>query len=484
MSNPDIAVKSDTRLDTLLLENGVQLWRIPILVAKGGVRVFRGKRQRPLDDAKMPLKTGDSVRLVAPLPAACTQALQREANDNWRDYAIVPGGTTFDARMRKFIQARTNTILLQNPLLSTLQEFVQGLATSNEITNPIRHLLIVSHANIQGSFKISLYPSAKVAEVVRYEDLEDAVAKKSILLDVSLMMPRPVESDGISKPQLRLIGCEIGGQAAYMRKFKEALGGQIVLAAPKQRVIGASLVVSLASLNGEVAYMAYHFRAVFPTPPRKGPAISNKRALIGAFVDLVKKKQQDFLLENGAAVPASSWTRWIPTDLNAQPILTPNDKPREFPNDVTVPIRRLHMSAPRQFAYIKQRHFFDGPSTIELKKDTGKEADRKQAARADLEKFPRFTAKHPFPEYVRYGYENMDEFMAGWNWQFSYDDKKKALTYDPIRDEYHIWQPITRVADGTLVLNYYPTSPAAKKSNNPPPIIMLNVSDPFFFGMY
>jgi hypothetical protein len=483
VSSPDIAVKSDTHLDKLLRDNGVQLWRIPILVVNGGVKVFRGKGQVKPDNAQMQLKAGDVVRLIVPLPKACAQALQREANDNWRDYAIVPGDTPYDARLRKFIQARTNTILLKDRQMFTLQGFVRGLASSDEITNPIRSLLIVSHASVRGSFKISLYP-ASAAEYVHYEDLEDAVAKKSIIVDVSLMMPRPIEDGGITHPHLWLIGCEVGGQAPYMLKFKEALGGKIEISAPKHRVIGASLVVSLASLNGEVAYMAYHFRALFPTPQKKGPAAGNKRALVDAFVGLVKSKSPGFLLENGAPVPATYWAQWIPTDLNAKPILVPTDKAREFPNMVVAPMRKLRMSAPRDFGYIKQYHYFDGPSTIELRKDTGDETSRREAVKTSLQRHPRFTAKHPFPEYVRYGYATMDEFMDGWNWQFSYDDKKKALTFDPIRDEYHVWQPITRVAKGTLVWNYYPTAPSAKKSKKPPPNILLQVTDPFFFGMY
>ncbi len=485
MSRPDIHVKSETRLEQLLSENGVQLWRVPILAAKGGVKVFRGRKQLKLDDPKIPLKSGDTVRLVDPLPAACTEALQREANDNWRDYAIVPGGTKFDARMRTFLTARTNTILIQNPLMSTLQGFIQGLATSDEITNPIRHLLIASHATLEGGFKISLYPSSKVAEVVRYEDLEDAVAKKTVVIDVSLMMPRPVEADGKSPPELRLIGCEVGGQKAFMLKFKEALGGQIVLSAPKHRVIGATLTISVASLAGELAYMAYHFRARLPTPEKLGPAAKNQRALMGEFVKLAKTKPQDFVLENGKPVPATSWRAWIPRDLNANPITKPSDEPRVFPNKVTLPLRKLRTDAPRQFAYIKQRHFFGGVSQMKLAKDTGVDADRKQAVKAGLQKIsPRYTEKHAFPEYVRYGYETMDEFMDGWNWQFSYDADKKVLSFDPIRDEYHIWQPITKVAGGDLVMNYYPTGPAPKKGKKQDPIIMLNVGDPFFFGRY
>ena len=497
MSSPDISVKSDTRLDTLLREKGVQLWRIPILALNGGVKVFRGKQELALRDASVALKAGDTVRLIVPMPKACAEALQREVNVNWRDYAIVPGDSKYDLQLKKFIQARTNTVLLKDLQMQTLQGFVRGLASSLEITRPIRDLLVVSHASNRGSFRMWLYPptDAEVSKAkaenkkleapyIHYEDLEEAVKNKSIVLDVALMYPRPVESGGITHPHLRLLGCEVGGQAPYMQKLKEALGGKIEISAPKHRLVGASFVVSVASLQGEVAYMAYNFRAQFPTPPKLGPAARTKRALIDAFVDLVKNKQPGFVLENGSAVPATAWTRWIPTDLNAKPIVKSADTAREFPNTVTAPLRKLRMNAPRQFGYIKQRHYYDGPSVISFKNDTGDEAKRKEAVKAFLEKIPVFSAKHPFPEYVRNGYATMDEFMDGWNWQFTYDTKLKRLTYNPIRDEYHVWQPITRVAGNTLIWNYYPTSPAAKKSGKPPPNIQLQVTNPFFFGFY
>ena len=105
--------------------------------------------------------------------------------------------------------------------------------------------------------------------------------------------------------------------------------------------------------------------------------------------------------------------------------------------------------------------FFDEPQVMPLAKDPGDDAGRKKAVKAWLQglRVPGqqqsiYTDKHPFPAYVRAGYQTMDEFMDGWDWQFAYDAKTKQLTYNPIRDEYAVVQPITNKL-GVLMLNYY-----------------------------
>jgi len=381
--------------------------------------------------------------------------------------------------MAKFIQARTKTILIQNPLLFILKNFIDGLATSGEIVNPIRHLLIVGHANLEGAFKIAMYESAKVAAKVFYEDLEDAIKNKavkdkSLVMDLSVMYPRPPDPDG-KTPYLLLLGCDIGDQAPYMQKFKEALGGQILLIAPKRIVIGATV----RTPPGESAYMGYHFSLILPAKGKKTPAAKNRADLIDRLVK--KSKDPEFALEDGSAPTRSSWKAWLPDNPNRAPNPT---KPTEIANSVKLPVFPGTSNAPGHFFYIQERHFFSSPQTLALDKDTGKEADRKKAVKTDLQKLARYMDSHPFPEYVRFGYKTMDEFMDGWNWQFNYDKGTKVLSYDPIRDEYHLWQPIVRVATGTLVINYYPTGLVPKRFQSQMPIESIRVNDTFLFGVY
>ena len=133
--------------------------------------------------------------------------------------------------------------------------------------------------------------------------------------------------------------------------------------------------------------------------------------------------------------------------------------------------------------------------SIPLAKSTGNPADWKAAVRKFLEgsfKHPTlpnktykpFDPSHPLPAYVRSGYDTMDEFMDGWDWQFDYDKAKKVLSYTPIRYEYRIWQPITTEPGNELIMNYYPTGRIPSRFSKLLPLVQLVVSDSYFFGVY
>jgi hypothetical protein len=487
----DLTVDYDTRLGRFLFRNKVQKWRIPILVAKGGVKVLEAgtRRELPLKGEDTLLGAGDTVRILTPMPKACLDALQREADANWRDYAIVPGDTGFDKLMKEFLQYRTRTVLITSPLLHTLDGFLHGVSTSDEIVHPIRYLLIAGHASFSGSFKIAMSTSPADAKFLHYEDLEDAVKKKTLIVDTEPMMPRP---KGSGDPQVRLFGCTIGGQAPFMRKFKEALGGKVVLIAPKFLVF----VDTLAKPRGPLAYMGYDF-SVYLTAP-----VKDQKALISAMEAksklAAKNKDPRFLLRSGKAVPPASWKAWLPKNPNKSPysrlgkLLREKEGPLKEKNWVTLPVFRGRSNAQRRFVYNEKAVFFQvgpgpkpTPVTIPLPKNTGKVEDWKKEVRSRLEKTDRrFDPKHPLPLFVRLGYASMDEFMDGWDWQFQYDDKRKQLSFFPVRYEYRLWQPITTEPGNELIMSYYPKAKVPKRFAKLVPIEKIQVSDAFFFGVY
>ena len=202
---PDFLVDSDTRLERFLLRNRVLQWRIPILIAKGGIKVLEAgtKRALPLDGLKTRVSAGDTVRVVTPLPKPCADALQKEANSNCWDYAIVPGATPaadkkkrgykpkFDDLFEDYFRARPRTVIIRNQALMTLDGFLGGIATSDEFVYPIRYLIVVGHASITGAFHITIGASSKVEAAVSYETLEEAVVKKYLVIDMDLFQPRP-----------------------------------------------------------------------------------------------------------------------------------------------------------------------------------------------------------------------------------------------------------------------------------------------------
>jgi hypothetical protein len=510
----DLVVKSVTQLDAFLRSNGVQQWRVPILAADGGIVVVRGKDgpRVQLAGAATRLQANDIVKLVSPLPKACVAALQKEADENWRDYAIAPGvdakgAPQFNERMRKFLRVRTNTILIdttKNPAMENLQGFLQGIATSELITHPIRDLIVVGHASgVSGVFKIALTPGD--ADVVTYESLEQAVKEKSLVANVALMLPRPKDSN---PPRMRLFGCAVGRAAPFMRKLKEALGNQMFVTAPNHLLIGAEFK-GTSFLAGQLAYMAYAFR-LYLVPPKTKPGSKRrgrtKNDIVDAFVAATKAEADrdkakkltpaqinasplsEHMLQDHTYVTKAQWNEWTPANpedarwFPPDPFHPSPDR-HEIPNTVRLPMFGLSTNAPRQFQVHLAHALFATPGTMPLSKDPGDDAGRKKAVKSWLQGLPVYTEKHPYPAYVRRGYETMDEFMEGWDWQFAYDAKKAQLTYDPIRDEYGVVQPITNKL-GVLILNYYTQRPPPKRFAKQIPVEMLDIGDPVFFTTY
>jgi hypothetical protein len=521
----DLVVKFDTQLDAFLRPNGVQQWRVPILAANAGIVVVRGKGgpRVPLAGAATRLQANDIVRLVSPLPKACVAALQMEADQNWRDYAIAPGvdakgAPAFNERMRKFLTVRTNTILIdttKNPSMESLQGFLRGIATSELITHPIRDLIVAGHASgVSGSFRISLTPGSD-ANVVTYELLEQAVKQRSLVASVGLMLPRP---KGTNPPRMRLFGCAVGRAAPFMRKLKEALGNQMLVTAPNHLLIGAETSPrkgrGKSFFTAELAYMAYAFR-VYLIPPKtprgKKRPPRKKKDIVDAFVaattaEAGKAKAQKLtpdqlkaslpsphMLQDRTYVTKAQWNEWVPANPEDKRWFPPDPfRPtpdrHQIPNMVKLPVLPVpvfpaQMDAPRQFHIHLARTWFEKPLTMPLKADPGDDTGRKKAAKAWLQQDVRYTDKHPYPEYVRGDYATIDEFMDGWDWQFDYDAKQKQLTFNPIRDEYAVVQPVTNKT-GILMLNLYTKGPPPKRFAKEIPIEMLQIDDRFFFTTY
>jgi hypothetical protein len=507
-------VKNDTRLDVFLRSNGVQQWRVPILAATDGIVVARGKNKKPiaLSGGATPLKAGDMVTVKAPLPTKCVQALQREADTNSRDYAIAPGSTPFDKRIAKFLGVRPQTILIdavKTPSMADLQGFLKGIATSELITNPIRDLIVASHASgFSGQFRIPL--TAGAADTVTYEDLENAVAQKTLVVDVALLTPRARNAG--PTPRMRIFGCAAGRVAPFMRKLKEALGNKIAVTAPHHLLVGASFsgAAGRTKMSGELAYMAYAFRVFMPSLPpgtkAKPRKARTKQDIVNAFdaattAEATKAKAAAVNPADPNSIPGrhmlqdrkwvtkpqwTSWipdnpedTRWFPTNPFNPP---PATDPHEIRNVVRLPVFNINTDAPRRYQCQLDHSFFGQQMSMALAKDPGTDAGRKAAVKADMQKLLINTAKHPLPQYVRFGYDTIDDFMEGWNWQFRYDAKSGTLFYEPIRDEYSVIVPITKA--GVLMMNYYQKAAPPRRFARLIPIENLFLADRFYFSTY
>ena len=248
-----------------------------------------------------------------------------------------------------------------------------------------------------------------------------------------------------------------------MKKLKEALGNQITVIAPKHDHIAAELT----NPPGAMEYMGYKFQA---SSPKK---LKDKNALIVAFVASAGPR-----IDNNP-VPNKLWNEWVPRDLNAP---TKPDEWREISNTVNLPRlaakRNAPVNAPRKFKYFVRPLYGLGASKINLSADPGTEAGYKKAVKDYIvQNLAPYTDKD-FPMYVRLGYNSMDEFMDGWNWDFKYDKKSNQLSFDPAHHQYMMIQPIIDLATGELIVNFYPTTKKGTVTE------LLKETDPRFFATF
>jgi hypothetical protein len=78
-----------------------------------------------------------------------------------------------------------------------------------------------------------------------------------------------------------------------------------------------------------------------------------------------------------------------------------------------------------------------GGFSVNLPSEPVTDADKKRAVKRSAKGYPQYRPDHPWPEYVRLGYDSMDEFMEGWNWHFSLDQAEGILMLNPSRHGIH-----------------------------------------------
>ncbi len=450
---PQWQIQQPSSLGHALRGQGVAQWKIPVLIDSGAIQVFRGNTQLTLRGEATHVRMYDLVRLLDPLPAAATAALQKAADSSCRDYALVTGTSPYDKEMARLLDARPETIRVKNPLLLDLARFVTALGTSREATHPIRHLLPASHGNEEGHFWLRV---GSMNRGIDYGDLVALVASKAIVIDDKMLEPRPTDPKTKAPIPARFImrGCRIGHKEKFVRKLKEALGNKTPVAAP----LHFHLATPIRKPHpGHIEYLAYSFEYFSPT------RVKDRRALITAMAG------KAFPRIDKKPVPSKFWDdrKVIPDKLHL--ITDPRKQQGEqtFHSEAKSPLDGRKRKLVRTYRY-KYRTLLDSDNRVEVPGQSTKEADRLKAARAQLEKIDFFEEKTGFPVYERYGYTSIDEFMKGWTWVFKPETKSQFVTYNAHRHEYRVIEPIAelqkgkRVKPGEFILNFYPTRPSKR----------------------
>lgn len=362
------------------------------------------------------------------------------------DYGFAPGSTAQDGRARNLFARRANTKLVSVKSLVTLRGFSAHLLTAASVTRPIDDALLGAHANSEGWIFIPMFPGQKGP--TNFETLEKtlATAARSVAIDDTVI--GFTAGDPITH-SVHFKGCNIGKAPAFLTKFKEALGDNVNVTAPKH-FHGLWEQRS----HGTWEYMAYEFVL------RRETAFANRAALITDF------DTEGFQFIDSSTVPTADWSKWVPKKIKktAKFSVTGN-------LGVTIGKRKT-IDAERQFRVDTTP--FTWALTFPNAGSVPTTAAARQAAfETSVTADPVFDPTHAYPWYERLGYASLADFFAGYTW--SHSAKKKVLHTIGRRFEYTILVPIVDMATGNLVFNFHPSAAAFA------PISQLVETDPVFF---
>jgi len=436
-------------------EASLQPWRIPLLIANQAITVTRGGKTLTGLQPSTPLVKDDKVSLVSPLPTLVPALVPPLAD--FRDYCFVPGTDAVSVLLANLMSARPQSVRISS--MTDLKRFIAALS-GTEITNPIRHIYIGSHANNAGDLFMKIDSSAPAAAVIDYEVLEVAEKAGTLMINTALLEPRPTNPPFISfktsttpqrqstlhvgaivghlpiAPQFRIRGCRIGQAKPFLIQLKKALGGGINVNAPKH----FESVADWSNPDGFYEYMEFDLAL------RRTRQLITAKEAVAAFVAAA----------TNTPVPAAIIPQGVPKNVQQQGTQEQKNMNVQLPF-----ANNAKDKLPIGFRYHHEQ-FKSGMNAFPLDSDPKQLADRKAAVRKELESnktdWPAFSPSHPFPEWMRLGYSSMAEFMDGYDWTFQYDSNKKQLKFNGDRHVYNLIVPITEKGSMKLICNFYPTS--------------------------
>ena len=345
------------------------------------------------------------------------------------DYGFAPGLTPQDGRARNLFARRANTTLVAPKALTTVRGFANRLLTSGTVTRPIDDALLAAHANSEGWIFIPMFPKQKGG--TNFETLEKTLSDpaKSIAIDDAVI--GYTAGDPIMH-SVHFKGCNIGKAPPFLTKFREALGGNVMVTAPKH-----FHGIYEHTAYGSWEFMSYEFQI------RNKKDFPTRTALLAAF------DAEGFTFIDGTPVPTAEWAKWVPKKNIGKGVKTPLSpklgvaigKRKTIETEREYRVSRLGFSWSIKFS--------GGPPPATT-------AARQAAFEGSVGGDAVFQSTHGYPYYERVGYASLADFFAGYTW--THDVKKSTLYTSGSRVEYTILQPITDMTTGDLVFNFHPLS--------------------------
>ena len=360
------------------------------------------------------------------------------------DFAFVPGITPYEQRLQRAMQNRKKTTLINKPgVVVTVVDFLNELVSQSLKGGD---LVLGAHAS-RDDF---VMPFATTNSRADYETVE-ALGKAG-----TVHIPASVRSPDTS---VHLKGCRIGDTAKpLLTVIKTAFDNP-------QRVTAPRFLHSLTDDAGLgiIEFMSYAFEVT--TTDAKNFA---KRAdLVTAFQSPPKPFMEG--VEKGkpqTAVPAANFETWVPKQAQLDSL---NGRlPLPISVKLNPPILRKNpVTGNNKLVTLKDVGGFEAfdeiiPWPINMTGLTVPPDKPAQIAllKSLLLKDPKWQdpPAHPFPHYVRYGFDSFVKFFAAFDWDVTFDKPTQTLNYLGTRFIYRLEIPVVKKGTTDLIYNYYPQS--------------------------
>ena len=367
------------------------------------------------------------------------------------DYGFVPVTDKTTGFLNTMVARRVPTTTLRKA--DHVRGFIKDLNDALAL-HPADDLLIGAHANSEGQMKVLLYPNQvdlfnRPTNRTEYENLEqtlentaDGLARR-IRIDDSLIAwtaPPPTHS-------LHFSGCNLGKAVPFLTKLKHALGGHVVVNAPKH----FQGVAEVGGDKGSFEYMCYEFTVQIKArqlPDGSYQGFDKRADLLTAFGNA----GHHYI--DGTPVLPAGWESWVPKKdiVTSQSFYVAMKLGRTVAGlkAITIkPNKKTKQKGAWEFRVneLPSTWTFTPPASATTYDDRVAELKRQ------IEKDPRFKATHDWPMFVRAGYASLDAYMDGHLWYFGKGNG--GPTTIGRRYEYTVLFPIPDAA-GNLVFNFYP----------------------------
>jgi hypothetical protein len=431
-----VIVQGETMPLRVFLQSKIQPWRWPTMLASGGIRVEFGTRRVANLTLDYQLSAGETV-VIDDAFGNTWSALIKLATSDGRDYLFGPGRRdTFVGNKCSCLMRHPKTIDGMSDA-ATLEEFVGRL--TRDATAPIRHLVLVGHANPFGDIFLPMRPKKSepppdsTAGTMTWESLQEAIDEG--YLDITgrnpppVVTPRPENVYGRFMPCAVIIrGCRSGVHPQLLERVRQAFGGAVNVVVMPKFFDAADFVGGRG--QAAIEYFMHDFTIGSTTRLKRDQVLAAFKAA----------KFRDWL---GVPVPDGEWDAWV-----------------NHPVGVSGATAEIKAVVPGREALgiLKARYeFYEmSPSTEILRQGAEPTADEMKAVMLERwGRMPQFTDTE-WPMWERLGYESFDAFGNAWAYRLDPSVARKAGEWavQAVRFTHTVRTPL--IDRATLICDYHP----------------------------